>query len=116
MSDVYQNLAKYLDRLPGGFPATESGVEIRILKHLFSPEEAELTVCLNIIPEAPEAIAARTGMDAEAIATMLEEMSRKGLIYRSGKGNTNSKIWLPLPAWVFFTSGFTVYKTCPRRP
>ena len=61
MSDVYQNLAKHLDRLPGGFPATESGVEIRILKHLFSPEEAELTVGLNIIPEAPEAIAARTG-------------------------------------------------------
>ena len=49
MSDVYQNLAKYLDRLPGGFPATESGVEIRILKHLFSPEEVELTVCLNMV-------------------------------------------------------------------
>ncbi len=87
MPDVYQNLAKHLDRLPGGFPATESGVEIRILKHLFLPEEAELTVCLNVIPEDPEAIAARTGMDAKEIATRLEEMSRKGLIYRSGKGN-----------------------------
>ena len=27
--------------MPIGFPATESGVEIRILKHLFSPEQAE---------------------------------------------------------------------------
>lgn len=87
MSDVYQNLAKYLDRLPGGFPATESGVEIRILKRLFSPEEAEMTVCLNMIPETPEAIAARTGTDAEAIATMLEKMSHKGLIFRFGKGD-----------------------------
>lgn len=87
MSDVYQKLAKYMDRLPGGFPATESGVEIRILKQLFSQKEAELTVCLNMIPEVPEAIAARTGMDAETTAAMLEEMSYKGLIYRFEKEN-----------------------------
>ena len=86
MIDVYQTLAKHLDKLPGGFPATASGVEIRILKRLFSPEEAELAVCLNMMPEAPEAIAARTGLHAEVIALKLDEMSRKGLIYRSGKG------------------------------
>ena len=86
MIDVYQNLAKHLDKLPGGYPATESGVEMRILKRLFSPEEAELAVCLNMIPEAPEAIAARAGLNAEVIAPKLEEMSRKGLIYRVGKG------------------------------
>ena len=109
MSDVYQNLAKHLDRLPGGFPATESGVEIRILKHLFSPEEAELTVCLNIIPEAPETIAARIGMDAKAIATRLEEMSRKGLIYRSGKGNKKaySAAMFIMGIWEFHCNDLT---------
>ena len=86
MIDVYQNLANHLDNLPGGYPATESGVEMRILKRLFSPEEAELAVYLNMMPEAPEVIAARTRLNAEAIAAKLEDMSRKGLIYRAGKG------------------------------
>ena len=46
-TDIYRNLQEYLDELPIGFPATESGVEIRILKHLFTPEEAE--IALNLI-------------------------------------------------------------------
>ena len=40
MKDVYQNLARHLDNLPAGFPATKSGVEIRILKRLFTPERS----------------------------------------------------------------------------
>ena len=90
MTDVYERLAKHLDKLPGGFPATESGVELRILKRLFSPAEAELAVCLNMIPETPEAIADRMGLNAEAIAPQLEEMSRKGLIFRAGKEKNNA--------------------------
>jgi hypothetical protein len=35
MSDkIYQNLAKVLDTLPNGFPATESGIEIKLLKKI----------------------------------------------------------------------------------
>jgi hypothetical protein len=40
--DVYKRLARHLDELPAGFPPLESGVEIRILKRLFSEEEAEM--------------------------------------------------------------------------
>ena len=40
MTDVYQDLARHLDNLPAGFPRTETGVEIRILKRLFTPREA----------------------------------------------------------------------------
>jgi len=46
--EVYRQLARHLDDLPGGFPSSESGVELRILKRLFSPEEAELAVCLTL--------------------------------------------------------------------
>jgi len=35
---VYINLQKHLDRQAVGFPATKTGVEIRILKHIFTPE------------------------------------------------------------------------------
>ena len=41
---VYRKLQKYLDRMPISYPETESGVEIRILKHLFTPEEAEIAL------------------------------------------------------------------------
>ncbi|MHA1885119.1 MAG: hypothetical protein ACW96S_08715 [Promethearchaeota archaeon] len=34
--DIYRVLQQALDKLPIGFPETESGVEIRILKHIFT--------------------------------------------------------------------------------
>ncbi len=85
MSDVYQKLAHHLDRLPGGFPPTESGVELRILKRLFDPQEAELATSLQMMPEPVSAIAERVGADPDEIAPTLEEMSRKGLIFRMKK-------------------------------
>lgn len=46
-ADIHNRLARHFDRLPGGFPSTDSGVEIRILRRLFSPEQAELACHLN---------------------------------------------------------------------
>ena len=40
--EIYRRLAQVLDTLPNGFPATESGVEIRLLKRVFTPEQAEV--------------------------------------------------------------------------
>ena len=47
---AYEDLAGALDRLPGGFPRTKSGVEITILQKLFEPEEARLAVHLAAEP------------------------------------------------------------------
>ena len=79
--DIYRKLATHLDKLPSGFPATEDGLELRILKHLFTPEEAELALHLNLIPEPVPVIARRAGFDKAQTAEMLEEMADKGLIY-----------------------------------
>ena len=81
MSDVYQALREYLDSLPGGFPSTESGVEIRILKCLFSPDEAELAQHLRPKPEPGMVIAERAGISEQEIGPMLQQMARKGLIF-----------------------------------
>ncbi|MFC1823384.1 4Fe-4S binding protein [Thermodesulfobacteriota bacterium] len=78
---VYERLREHLDRLPAGYPVTESGVELRILKRLFTPEEAELAVNLKMKPETAEAIAERAGINAEEAAGKLEDMARKGLIF-----------------------------------
>ncbi len=84
-NDIYQNLAKHLDNLPTGFPSTETGVEIRLLKRLFSPEEAKIAVGLKMKQEPVSSIAERLGMDEEKIAPVLEDMSQKGLIFRKRK-------------------------------
>jgi electron transport complex protein RnfB len=80
--DIYQKLARHLDNLPGGFPSTDSGVELRILRRLFSPQEAELALHLTLIPEEPRVIAHRAKLSTEEAANLLEEMATKGLIFR----------------------------------
>lgn len=83
---IYESLAEHLDRLPSGFPKTATGVELRILRRLFTPEEAVLAKFLTLRPESPEAIAARSGHNAEELAHKLEAMAQKGLIFRLRKG------------------------------
>jgi len=83
--DIYTKLAKFLDGLPGGFPPTETGVEIRILKKLFTPEEAEMAMKLSLIPEEAGAIAKRAKKEKKYTADLLEEMSQKGLLFRVEK-------------------------------
>ncbi|MDW7730038.1 MAG: hypothetical protein SCJ94_08545 [Bacillota bacterium] len=40
--EIYRRLQQQLDSYSVGFPATESGVEIKILEYLFSKEDTEL--------------------------------------------------------------------------
>jgi Pyruvate/2-oxoacid:ferredoxin oxidoreductase delta subunit len=79
---VYRKLAKYLDDMPAGFPSTKSGVELRILKRFFTPDEASLTLHVTLIPEEARVIARRAKIPHEEIESRLDEMSIKGLIYR----------------------------------
>jgi electron transport complex protein RnfB len=82
MADIYQKLAQHLDNLPGGYPATDSGVELRILRRLFTQEEAEFALYLGLIPAEADIIARRAGIGRAEAARRLEEMARKGLIMR----------------------------------
>lgn len=84
--DVYQRLAHHLNELPAGFPPTESGVELRILRRLFTPDEAELALHLTLLAEPVRVVAHRAGLDEAEVGRRLYEMSRKGLIYRLHKG------------------------------
>jgi Pyruvate/2-oxoacid:ferredoxin oxidoreductase delta subunit len=87
MSDEpYLKLREFLDQFPIGFPQTDSGVEIKILKRLFSPEEARITVQLSPLPEEASAIADRADLPEEHLSTMLETMAKNGLIFRMRRG------------------------------
>ncbi|MBN2388033.1 MAG: 4Fe-4S binding protein [Anaerolineales bacterium] len=79
--DVYTRLAIALDRLPNGYPRTASGVEIRILQKIFSPEEAALACALTGTPESVEAIAARACSDSAQVSRMLFKLVRRGMVW-----------------------------------
>jgi hypothetical protein len=55
----YVNLQKHLDNQALGFPATRSGVELKILEHIFTPAEAEIACCLSYQFEPLDAIYSR---------------------------------------------------------
>ncbi len=90
MQDVYKKLALHLDRTPSGFPETESGVELRILKQLFTEEEADLALSLVLILEPVSAIAERAGKKPEEIEPILIEMGKKGLILHVQKNGIHT--------------------------
>jgi ferredoxin len=83
----YRRLAEHLDSLPNGFPATDDGVELRILARLFQPDEAELAAGLKLRMETPREIAARLGGEPKALASMLKSLARRGLI-AFGRGDS----------------------------
>lgn len=89
MTDVFAKLAKHLDNLPAGFPPTESGVELRILKRLFTPEEAAAALGLTMMPEPAAPIGERLEMETCELESLLETMAGKGLIFSIDKGETS---------------------------
>ncbi len=90
MSDeAFIKLREFLDSFPIGYPKTESGVELKILKRLFTEEDARITVLLSPVPETAKQIARRSKLDIQEMEEKLEKMSKKGLIFRvRRKGKT----------------------------
>jgi hypothetical protein len=85
MSDVYEQLRLRLDDLAVGFPGTESKIEIRLLKQLFAEEEAEFFVQLQPLMESPADAAKRLKKDPDQVAERMEQMAKKGLLFRQRK-------------------------------
>jgi len=56
---VYAKFSKHLGKPPSGFPATDSGVEIRILKRLFTEKEAAIALGFTMVTQPVYAIAER---------------------------------------------------------
>jgi electron transport complex protein RnfB len=75
--EIYRRLAQVLDTLPNGFPSTETGVEIKLLKKIFTPDEAELFCDLTLTFETASEIAERTGRPLEGLEEKLTSMWRE---------------------------------------
>lgn len=97
-SDVYRKLQQHLDKMPVGYPATGSGVELRLLEFLFTPEQARIALGLDYRLRSAEQILEHVpdlGISLEELRTALEAMV--------DRGNTFSKK----------LNGITVYAAMP---
>ena len=80
-TDIYRKLQKHLNSQAIGFPATRSGVELKILQHIFTPEEALIATCLNYRFEPLKTIYSRAKdiiSSVHALENLLDTIQKKG--------------------------------------
>ena len=91
--EIYKKLRQHLDNQPVGYPETESGVEIRILEHLFTPEQAEIALTLGFYPDKLQKIHRKLKKyGLEELEQKLDEMYFNGLINRGIRNENNTDI------------------------
>ena len=88
--------------MPIGYPPTQSGVEINLLKMVFTPEEAKLVTHLNYkyktIDEIFETAKSEAG-SKEELSSILDEIVAKGGITRRERNKQKQYAVLPLALW-----------------
>jgi NAD-dependent dihydropyrimidine dehydrogenase PreA subunit len=79
--ETYRRLQQHLDRQAVGFPAARSGADIRILKHIFTPREAEIASSLSHRPEPLETVFERAAHLVRTPGELAEVLDR---IHKNG--------------------------------
>ncbi|MFX1489685.1 MAG: 4Fe-4S binding protein [Promethearchaeota archaeon] len=88
--EIYKKLHKEIDeRMPIDFPAHKDGLEIEILKLLFTPEEAAIAIHLSALPEPLDKIYKRVtksgiSISKERLEEVLNNLNEKGAIQGGG--------------------------------
>lgn len=100
-ADIYRQLCETMKSRGGLFPGMDIPEFYEMARALFSPEEAALNVALPRGVHPPEEIAARTGRDVAATASLLEAMADKGLCFSIKKGDTTGYAGVPFVPGIF---------------
>ncbi len=98
-TDVYKRLQQHLDKMPVGYPATATGVELRLLKQLFTPEQAQIALAFDYKFRNVEQIHERLpemGLPIQELEAKLEEMADRGNTFAKKKDGVNVYATLPL--------------------
>jgi Pyruvate/2-oxoacid:ferredoxin oxidoreductase delta subunit len=99
--NIYRRLANVLDTLPNGFPSTPNGLEIRILKKIFTPDEAELFCDLKLSLETAEQIAQRTNRPLDGLEAKLTSMAKRGEVLGINFGGTKLFAMIPWAVGIY---------------
>ena len=81
--EIYEQLAKALNTLPNGFPRTPANTEIKILKKIFTEEEALLASQLTRNYEPINTIIQRTKTPRDKTEQTLTNMTKRGLLWHN---------------------------------
>ena len=104
--NVYDKLSKKLASFSQGFPETERGVEVKILKKLFTEEQAEIYLQISSkyphipIPGKPTSkrLQKKLKMNYDKLSKKMEEMAQQGLLFRQKfDSKPNEPFYLPPP-------------------
>ena len=101
---IWRNLQKHLNRQAVGYPATRSGVELRLLKRFFKPEEALLAMHLTYKPRSIDRIfetAKEMGITMKVMEQMLDTMLQNGVIGHIEKEGDRCFYSLPLAVGMY---------------
>ena len=99
IEQVYFKLQGHLDKQPVGFPATQSRVELKILKHIFTPEEAQIAMYLSYKFDPLETVFDRVRHivgSPEELKELLDGSQKKGGVESKIKGGKSHYCLAPL--------------------
>ena len=91
--------------MPVGFPSTETGIDIKVLKAYFTPDEALLATYLEYNPTSLKKIYSRAknlGMTIEQTEQKLDSMVYRRIIYEDVNAKTGEKFYGNLPYAIGF--------------
>jgi ferredoxin len=97
---IYRLLQQHLDQQPVGFPAVWSRADLRVLRRMFTPEEAKVARHLSYQPTPTDVIVERASPEfsAEQTGRLLDSMFRRGAIGWKARGGVGH--WYVLPVIV----------------
>jgi len=101
-ANTYRRLQEHLDKMPIGYPATQSGVEINLLKTIFTPQEARATTHLGYKHKTVDQIFETARVEAgskEELARILDDIVDKGGVSRRKRDDKKQYTVLPLVPW-----------------
>ena len=98
ISNIYRSLQLHLDQFPIGLPATKSSIELKVLRHVFTEEEALLATKLDWSYKTLEEIYENVKNEEiwiESLEEILENMVKKGTI--KYKFDNDKKLYKNIP-------------------
>ena len=78
--NAYERLAEVLDKIPNSYAHVEDGTHLKVLRWIFTPEEADLASRMKLRGETIEEMADRLDVNIKGMERMLETMHEKGQI------------------------------------
>ena len=101
-SEAYRNLQRHLHNMPVGYPPTKSGVEIDLLKSIFTPQQAKIATHLDYKYKTIGQIYETAAGEVESmneLKRILDETVSNGGISRRKRGGEEQYAVLPFLMW-----------------